>query len=276
LTGVPSLITTYNVDEMWRPLWLWKAMHRSTLAMSQAIVTDSDTVANALRSWMTPKRRGRVHVIPNGPPPPVAERPEPEVRSLLGLAPREATRVVGQVAALSRGKGQHLLLEAAPRVLARHPDVTFLLVGFERPVPGYAAVLRARATELGIADRVIITSYQGKIGDVWQTIDIQAHPTMADSLPNAILEGMSLGKPLVASAHAGIPTLVLRDQTGIVVPVNNAEAVAEALIELLDRPEKAQAFGAAARERYLYGYTGEHLARRMETVFTEIAGSRRG
>jgi glycosyltransferase involved in cell wall biosynthesis len=274
LTGVPSLLTTYNVGEMWQPRWLWHLLHRTTLACSSAVVTDSEPVAAELRSWMLPPHRNRVHVIPNGPPPPVAVRNDSDVRATLGLQPRGTTRVVGHIAALSRGKGQHLLLEAAPQVLARHPDVTFLVVGFERPRPGYAEVLRSRARELGIADRVIVTPYQGEIGDVWQTVDIQAHPTMQDSLPNAILQGMSLGKPVVASAHAGIPSLVLDDQTGIVVPVNNAGAVAEGLIRLLDQPDTAHAFGEAARARYLGGYTREHLVRRMENVFASMAARR--
>jgi len=273
-TGIPSLLTTYNVGEMWQPRWLWKTMHRSTLGFSRAVVTDSDAVADVLRSWMASNRRSRVRVIPNGPPPPVAQRCESDVRASLGLASRGTTRVVGQIAALCRGKGQHLLLEAAPRVLEHHPDVTFLLVGFERPVAGYAQILRSRARELGIAERVIVTPYQGEIGDVWQAVDIHAHPTMQDSLPNAILEGMSLGKPAVASAHAGIPSLVLHDRTGIVVPVDNADAIADGLIRLLDRAETARAFGEAARARYLGGYTREHLARRMEDVFLEVAASR--
>jgi glycosyltransferase involved in cell wall biosynthesis len=200
--------------------------------------------------------------------------PSPRFGKRWGLADREATRIIGQIAALSRGKGQHLLLEAAPAILARHPHVTFLIVGFERPVPGYGDVLRARARELGIEPNVIITPYQGRIGDVWQVVDIQAHPTMRDSLPNAILEGMSLGKPLVASAHAGIPSLVLHERTGLVVPVDNAPALAEGLIRLLDEPDTARAYGDAARARYLGGYTREHLARRMEDVFVEVAGSR--
>jgi glycosyltransferase involved in cell wall biosynthesis len=272
IARVPSLLTTYNVDEMWQPEWLWKIVRRSTLALSGAVITDSEPVADDLRSWLVPAKRSRVRVIPNGPPAPAAERSESDVRHILGLPTRGETRVIGQIAALSRGKGQHLLLEAAPKILERHPDVTFLIVGFERPVRGYGDVLRARAKELGIDRNVIITPYQGCIGDVWQTVDIQAHPTMRDSLPNAILEGMSLGKPLVASAHAGIPSLVINERTGLVVPVDNAPALANGLIRLLDQPQVARDFGEAARARYLGGYTAEHLARRMEDVFVEIAG----
>ncbi len=274
VTGIPSILTTYNVSEIWEPRWLWKLLHRFTLNQAAAVITDSSTVAAEIASWMAANRRWRVRVIPNGPPPPVIQHTEDDVRHILGLRPRKSTRVVAQIAALSHGKGQHVVIDAAPQILARHPDVTFLLVGFERPQPGYADVLRAHAEALGVANRVIVTSYRGEIGDVWQAVDIQVHPTTQDSLPNTILEGMSLGRPVVASNHAGIPDLVLHDRTGIVVPVGRADAVADGVIRLLDNPDTAQKLGAAARARYLDGYTRDHLLQRMQNVFEEAAAGR--
>jgi glycosyltransferase involved in cell wall biosynthesis len=149
-----------------------------------------------------------------------------------------------------------------------------LLVGYEREQQGYGARLRATAEALGVGDNVVIGPYPGPIGDVWQTVDIHAHPTMLDSLPNAILEGMSLGKPVVASAIAGIPTLVAHERTGIVVPLDDVPALADALIRLLDQPEMARAFGEAARRRFDERYTQELLARRMEALFSELAAAR--
>lgn len=271
IARVPSLLTTYNVLEQWSPRALWTRVHAFTLASAGAVVTDSDPVADQLRSMVTRTHRSRIRVIPNGPPRPLPERPEPEVRALLGLPPRDRTRVVAQIAALLPGKGQHILIDAAPRVLARHPDVTFLLVGFERQQHGYARELRERARRLGVSSSVVVASYQGPIGDVWQLVDLHAHPTMLDSLPNAILEGMSLGKPVIASAIAGIPSLVSHDRTGLIVPPNDSDAVAGGLIRLLDDPGLAKTFGDAALRRYQEGYTPELLARRMEAVFAELA-----
>jgi glycosyltransferase involved in cell wall biosynthesis len=269
----PNLITTYNLEQ-WKPRIIWSAMHRGTLRLAGAVITDSHPVADDLRSWMLPARRARVHVIPNGPPPPVASTSHADVRARLGLPPHAGSVVVGHIAGHTPGKGQHVLIDAAPAVLARFPHTTFLLVGFERRA-GYSEELRARARRLGVDSNVIVTSYQGPIGDVWQTVDIQAHPTMQDSLPNAILEGMALGKPLVASAHAGIPSMVLHDFTGIVVAPGDVDALAGGLIRLLDNPEDAREFGAAARRRYYAQYTPDHLARRMEAVFTGLAQTRR-
>lgn len=271
ITGVPSLMTTYNVREAWTPRVLWNGVHGFTLASAGAVVTDSYAVADDVRSRMPQTHRSRVRVIPNGPPRPVAERPEAEVRAFFGLPPRERTRVVGQIAALLPGKGQHLLIAAAPAIRARHPDVTFLLVGYEREQRGYGQHLRSLAEKLGVGDHVVIGSYPGPIGDVWQMVDIHAHPTMLDSLPNAILEGMSLEKPAVASAIAGIPSLILHEKTGLVIPPDDVPALADAVIRLLDQPQTARTFGEAAQRRYEEGYTQELLARRMEALFTELA-----
>ncbi len=276
ICGVPSVVTTYNVGEEWSPRIVYAAAHQANLAAAGAIVTDSNEVANELRAWMLRKRGPRILVIPNGPPPPLPVRAEEEIRNELGLPPKGAARIIGQVAGLIPEKGQHVLIEAAPAVLARHPDAFFLIVGFERTShPGYSAELRAQARRLGVSERVAIASYQGPIGDVWQTIDIHAHPTMRDSLPNAILEGMSLAKPAVVAATAGIPALVLDGKSGLVVPPADAAAVAAGLNRLLDEPELARALGAAARRRYEEGYTDTLLARRMEALFADLTAARR-
>jgi glycosyltransferase involved in cell wall biosynthesis len=276
ICGVPSVTTTYNVREEWTPRAIWAAFHQFTLAVSGAIVTDSEAVANDVRKWMLRKGHPRILVIPNGPPPPVPVRGDAEVRAQFGLKPREQTRVVSQIATHLPGKGQHLLVDAAPAILAKHPDVTFLLVGFERADHlGYTQTLRDRAAALGVGDRMVIAPYQGHIGDVWQVVDYHVHPTMLDSLPNCVLEGMSLGKPAVVSACAGIPTMVLDGRTGIVIPVNDVPALSAAIIRLLDDAELARTFGAAARERYLSGYTAQMLASRMQTLFETLVARKR-
>lgn len=275
ICGVPSVVTTYNVGETWSPRLVYAVARQATLAAASAIVTDSDAVARELQAWMLRKRHPRILVIPNGPPPPRPLRSGAEVRTLFGLPAEGTARIIGQVAGLFPGKGQHVLLDAARSVLARHPDAFFLIVGFERSdYPGYEAELRSRAERLGISERVAIVSYQGAIGDMWQAIDLHAHPTMRDSLPNAILESMSLGIPAVVAATAGIPTLVLDGKTGIVVPPGDVTALASGLNRLLDDPDYARALGSAARRRYAEGYTEALLARRMEALFEDLVASR--
>ncbi len=276
ICGIPSVMTTYNVREAWSPRALWFAVHQLTLAAAAAIVTDSDAVARQLRAWMMRKTNAKVHVIPNGPWPPAPHRAEAEVRRELGLPARATTTVVGHVATLVPGKGQDVLIDAAPAILARHPDTTFLIVGFERAdSAGYTDALRRRAIGNGVADRVVIAPYQGHIGDIWQLIDVQAHPTMLDSLPNSILEGMALGKPLVATAFAGIPTLVRDGDTGLLVAPGDRAALGDALGRLLGDADLRGRLGREARRRYESSYMPAHLAARMEALFDALVAVRR-
>jgi glycosyltransferase involved in cell wall biosynthesis len=144
-------------------------------------------------------------------------------------------------------------------------------VGFPRHTPDYLDRLKDRAKELGIADRVRIASYPGPIGDVWRAIDIQAHPSLLDSLPNAIIEGMSLGKPAVVSDIGGTTTLVGSGQTGFVVPPGCTNSLAAALLALLDDDVRAEQFGKAAQRRYESGYTPRHMAKQLERLFSQVA-----
>ena len=149
ICGIPSILTTYNGREDWSPKPVWFVAHQLTLASVSAIVTDSDYVANRLRKWIRLRKEPRVFVVPNGPRPPRSSRTAASVRQQLGLPREGSARVIGQTATLLPGKGQHLLIEAAPEILHANPDVFFLIVGFERvDFRGYADELRARAKRL--------------------------------------------------------------------------------------------------------------------------------
>ena len=266
--GKRRIITTYNVEE-WQPRWLWLPTHKTTLGFADAIVTDSDAVARATRSLMV--TGPRIHVIPNGVVPPRSRLTRDEARRLFDLPTDSNVRVVGQISTLFPTKGHMVLLEAARTVLARRPDTAFLIVGFARHDPTYRDRLQNRARELGIAERVRIVSYPGPIGDVWQAIDLQAHPTLLDSLPNAIIEGMSLGKPVVVTDVGGIASLVDHRKTGLVVAPGDARALAEALLTLLDDRRFALALGQAAHQRYQRSYTPRHMTQALERVFIDLA-----
>jgi len=219
-----------------------------------------------------------VVVIPNGIDPPVPTRSRDEVRKALGLDPR--SRVIAQIATLLPTKGQDVLLDAARIVLAQEREVVFLLLGFPRGGPAYADGLRAQAERLGIADRVRICGYPGNIGDVWSIVDIHAHPTLLDSLPQAIMEAMSLGLPSVVTPTGGIGSMVEHERTALVVPPRDPVSLADALLRLLREPQTAARLGRAANERYRERYTTAIMTRALEDLFARVAqrgraGSRR-
>lgn len=268
MTGCPAIVTTYQLEQF-RPLWLWNASEVAAFSMASAIVTDSEAVAREiLRKLVRPRP---VAVIPNGIEPPASTRTREEMRAEFNIPADPRVRVIGQVSALSRRKGHMVLLDAARRLTQQDAYLHFLICGFPRPPFEYAQEVQERAAELGIAQRITFVSYPGPIGDVYKAIDLQVHAALAESLPNAIIEGMALGKPAVVTAIAGIPSMVADGQTGLVVPPNDADALADALLRLLKDPAVAERLGAAARERYLARYTDRRMAESLEALFTDVA-----
>lgn len=270
-TGIPVAVTLYHTNPWNR--YPKKLAGRFVMRTARAVITDSRARARDLQEWLPAGRR--VQVIPNGILPPTSEHGVVRMRRRLGLPEDPRIRIVGQVSRLEPWKGQRVLLEAAREVLAREPDTAFLLVGYAGR-PEYPDELRRRAAELGIAERVSVLGYPGPVGDVWRVIDLHVHATMFDSLPIAIKEGMSLAKPAVVTAVVGIPEMVEDGVTGLVVPPEDADALADGIVRLLRDRELAARLGAAARERYEERYRPEVMTRSLEELFARIIGGRNG
>jgi glycosyltransferase involved in cell wall biosynthesis len=236
--------------------------------LADVIITDSQSRRADIQQFVR-RRDLKIKVIPNGIPPPLPMRSRDEMRQALAMPDSPATRVVGQISRLVSFKGQSLLLKAARTVLDEYPNAFFLVIGYA-PDPSYQKRLVKQAADLGISDRVRITGYVGPIGDVWQMIDLQAHASLLDSLPNAIIEGMSLGKTAVVTPVGGIPEAVEHGKTGLVVPPGDPKALSAALLRLLREPDTAEGMGKAAYKRYEERYRPEIMSTAIEECFQEV------
>ena len=273
LTRTPTLVTVYNQTEH-RHGALAYLSYQLMLRGASGVVTDDDWTRKTIEEWMLLPPR-RMFVIPSSMLPPQPTRDPQLVRREIGLPNDPKARVIGMVANLLPFKGQSTFLEAASRIAPLYPKCIFLIAGFTRSEApqSYIQSLWDRATELGIADRVRIVSYHGHIGDVWQLIDIHVHPSMKESAALAIIESMSLRKPLVATDVGATRSLVIGEYTGLIVPPAHPGELASAVLRLLDNPGFAEALGNAAFERYCRLYSKpESMVRRMEDAFHEVAG----
>jgi glycosyltransferase involved in cell wall biosynthesis len=156
-----------------------------------------------------------------------------------------AVRVVflGQVV---ERKGLHVLVEAFARTAS---SCELMLVGGDWSAPGYAARVKALAREAGVADRIHFENHRQDVGAVLQTADIFVLPSLSEARPRSIIEAMSLGIPIVASEVGGIPSLVVHEETGLLVPADDAGRLADALDRLARSPSLRSQFGEAGRRR---------------------------
>lgn len=273
LTRTPTVVTVYSPVPLTPPP-LWSVAGQLALGLASVIVTDSHARRRDITRWMR-RRRPLVRVIPNGMSPPRATRSAHEVRAELGIPSDPAIRVIGQVAALAKHKGHMDLLQAARLVLARAPSTVFLLVGFAKGDTAFGEQLKRSIAEAGLTDTIRLVGYPGPIGDVWNVIDIQVHASTYDSLPNALIEGMSLGKPIVATTVGGVPDMLTHRESALLVPPHDPIALANALVELLVDRGLAERLGGAARARHRQGYQPATMTRALEACFAELAVPRR-
>jgi glycosyltransferase involved in cell wall biosynthesis len=177
--------------------------------------------------------------------------------------PRPTILAVGR---LTSEKGHAVLLSAMPRVLQGLPEARLVICG-QGPEQ---RSLSNRAEAEGIASRV---EFAGFVPDVRQRLaqaDVLVMPSLSEGLGVAVLEAMAMGKPVVASNTGGLPEAVADGETGLLVPPGNAEALAGALLALLEDPDRAQAMGKAGRRRAVDHFDRRVIVDRMLSLYREV------
>jgi len=184
--------------------------------------------------------------------------------------------VVGLVGRIAPWKGQHVFLDAATIVRKRFPEVRFQIVG--APLFGehdYEQRVRRQCTELGLDDVVEFTGFREDVADLIAGFTVLVHAsTVPEPFGQVVLEGMIAGKPVVATRGGGVPEIVVEGETGLLVPMGDAEAMADAIIELLGDADRARAMGEAGRRRALSEFTIERTARQVEAIYERLLGQR--
>jgi glycosyltransferase involved in cell wall biosynthesis len=268
LTRIPVAMTLYQ-PELLKDNRLLRPFARMALRHASAVITDSHVRAADFEAFMGPGSP-QVKVIPNGVRlhAPICNRSDMLVKLAL---PEHAGPIIGQVSGFSSFKGHRVLLAAAKAVLKQRAGLYFICIGFPRAGQHYVEALKEYAEDLGIANSVRIQPYDGHIADVWQVIDVHVHASELDSLPNAIIEGMSLGKPAVVTDVGGIPSLVDHERTGLVVRAGDPHALAAAILQMIGNADLANTMGARARERYLARYSPEVTVREVENALLTVS-----
>lgn len=229
-------------------------MRRADLVLTGSYATLAEVQAAGAR---------QARVLPNAVPlPPDLSREA--ARRQLGL-PADAVifTVMGR---LHSGKGQDLFLRGLA-ALPRAANWMGVLTG----TGSEDASLRALAADLGIADRLRFTGFVQTTVPWVAASDVIAVPSRKESLPLSCLEGMAAARAVVAAAAGDLPRVIRQGETGIIVPVEDAVALAAAFARLLDDAGLRDRLGAAARAHILRDHTAEVLADRLTQAARDIA-----
>ena len=180
--------------------------------------------------------------------------------------------VVGIVGHLQRWKGQLVVAEAVARARRRHPELRCLIVGGVHTMgEDYAAELRARCEAPDLAGHVVLTGARRDVPACMDAMDVVIHSsTRPEPFGRVLIEAMALGRPLIAPREGGPREIVVDGETGFLVAPRDPEAVAAAIVALVDDPARRQAMGRAGRERIDRVFDIRHHVRAIEGVFEEI------
>jgi len=170
-------------------------------------------------------------------------RPREAVRAELSI-PADAP-VVGTVTRLSPQKAPLDFVETAAQVVARRPGVHFIVVG-DGPL---RAGVEARIAVLGLASCVHLTGLRRDVPDLLHSFDVFALSSLWEGLPRVLSQAMAAGLAVVATAVDGNAEAVEDGVNGLLAPPGDPQAMAAALLRLLDDPALAAQMGAAGRER---------------------------
>jgi glycosyltransferase involved in cell wall biosynthesis len=241
---------------------LYGGIERALAPLASRVVCVCEAEARLARSVGAP---ARVRVVHNGvEPADVRGATDPRIAELSRRGP-----VIGALTLLRPGKGIETLIDAMPRVLARHPSAQVAVCG-EGPD---LDALRTRARLAGVAGAVRFLGPTSEPLQAMRGFDVLVHPSWAESFPYVILEAMSLGRAIVASDVGGVGEALIDGDSGLLVASREHDALASALIGLLDDPGRRAKMGESARARATGMFSLDAMIERLSRVYDELMAS---
>lgn len=231
-----------------------------TVCISNAILEDC-----AAKPYLKRERLGLIHSAINIEA--FAGGKGDGIREEFHLAGRFVAGVTGR---LRPEKGHRYLLEAMPAIVKEAPDLTLLVVG----AGSLEDELKTRAKELGVADNIVFTGFRTDVKDILAALDVYVLPSLSEGLGTAIIEAAAAGLAIVTSNVGGIPDVITNEKTGLLVPPENPEALAAALLRFYkDRPFAKQC-GEAAAKHARDTFSEELLGEKTESFYQAALGWR--
>ncbi len=188
---------------------------------------------------------------------------EPTPRASVGVSPDDA--LVLWTGRLDPVKGFEQMIPAIAAVARRRP-VKFLLAGEGEYRPAVERLTR----EHELVDRVVLLGQRSDISGLLKAADVFLFCSMTEGLPNAVLEAMAAGLPIVATDVPGCRDLIRHGQTGLLVPYADVSATADAVLALLDSPMQASRLGSAAKSWVSERADLNRLPTRWERLYAEV------
>lgn len=210
----------------------------------------------------------------------VPRRTAAETKQQLGV--QQAWPIIGCIGRLTEQKAQHFLIEAVALLKDKYPRVQLILVGDGELRP----FLEKRIGDLALSRYVLLLGERDDVADLLNVFDIYAMSSRWEGVGRALTEAMYRALPIVATSVNGVKEMILHEETGLVTPPCDPEALASAVDRLTSDRELAQRLGANAQQKAEALMDGQHMISAIEELYaktnpqhgseTSRPGARRG
>ena len=254
MVGIPSVWWQHNIpDGHWLGRWATLIPAKRIFCCSQA--------AQQAQQKLKPRRKTSIiyPAVDLGLLTPTSLPCPAEARRMLGLP--ETGSIIGAVCRLQHSKGVHIFLDAAAEIARTRSDVHFVVVGGKHALePDYPNVLASQVEALGLSKKVCFTGYQANT-ELWmQAMNIVVLPSIGtESFGMVIIEGMALGKTVIASRSGGPQEIIEDGIDGYLTERGNTSLLAKTIQQIIEEQYQQSELQAAARRKASF-FNTERLA----------------
>jgi len=187
-----------------------------------------------------------------------------EKKRELGIS--NGDKVVGMVGRLSKQKAPLDFIQAMNRVLERRRDVQLLLVGDGELKEDTLALSR----QLNMDSRLKILGFREDVPELLRLLDVFVLTSWWEGLGRSLTEAMYTARPVVATSVDGVPELVENEKTGLLVQANDIQAIADAILHLLENEREAAALGQNAANRINQAFSADTMVSHLDRLYQDL------
>ncbi len=175
--------------------------------------------------------------------------------------------VVGTIARLHRQKGLPYLIRAAKIIRDVIPEVSVWIAGGGSLMPE----LKKLGQTLGLEDTIHLLGERKDVARLLSRFDVFVLPSLWEGLPYSLLEAAALGKPVVATDIDGVREVIKHDESGLLVPAQNSERLAEAVLRLLQEREFAARLGQNLKNYTQRDFSLSEMIQKTQDLYLKLA-----
>ncbi len=186
------------------------------------------------------------------------------IRQKLGL--KTNSLCIGTVGSLRFVKNQSLLIKACKAVLSQFDQVEVLIVGAGPLV----SQLKLEVKTLGLSEKIRFVGVQPDIPEILNALDIFVLPSRSEGMPNAVLEAMACGVPVISTSVGGVPEVIESEKNGILIASEDEQHLVQVLKELVQNHKKRFSLGIEGRKRVESYFSLKKMVAEYEILYEAL------